>query len=84
LSETEPQQFTGFDQEKIFRFALSSNGKNIACKRFSIIFDTVLLSFNKQILMVIFVVPDITRKNWKASRLNIKESNCLIVGKPKS
>ncbi len=47
LSETEPQQITNFDKEQIFRFASSPDGKNLACIRYTVTFDAVLLSFDK-------------------------------------
>ncbi len=47
LSETEPQQITDFNKEKIFRFTLSPDGKNLACIRYTITFDAVLLSFDE-------------------------------------
>lgn len=47
LSENAPQQITDFDKEQIFRFASSPDGKNLACIRYTITFDAVLLSFNK-------------------------------------
>jgi hypothetical protein len=44
---TSPQQITDFDKEQIFRFASSPDCKNLACIRYTITFDAVLLSFNK-------------------------------------
>jgi len=47
FSETPPQQITNFDKEKIFRFASSPDGKNLACIRFTMTFDAVLLRFDE-------------------------------------
>jgi Tol biopolymer transport system component/DNA-binding winged helix-turn-helix (wHTH) protein len=47
LSATKPRQITDFDKEKIFRFASSPDGKDIACIRFAVTFDAVMLNFDK-------------------------------------
>jgi Tol biopolymer transport system component len=45
--ETEPRQITNFDKEKIFRFAASPDGKTLACIRYTVTFDAVMLSFDE-------------------------------------
>ncbi len=45
--ETEPQQITDFDKEQIFRFAASPDGKTLACIRYTVTFDAVLLKFDE-------------------------------------
>jgi len=47
MSETQPQQITDFENEQVFRFASSSDGKNLAGIRYTITFDAVMLSFDK-------------------------------------
>jgi len=46
LDGSKPRLVTGFNEEKVFRFALSPNGKNLACIRHTTTFDAVILRFD--------------------------------------
>jgi Tol biopolymer transport system component len=46
LDGSKPGPVTGFDAEKVFRFALSPDGRNLACIRHTTTFDAIILRFD--------------------------------------
>ena len=47
LSETKPRRITDLDDQQVFRFSSSPDGKNLAVIRYSTTFDAVLLKFGE-------------------------------------